>query len=139
MFWGWDVLNDGSVVIDDVAYAFIPNPKIGDYKPVRLTPKVTFISDAGYRQQREAAPYSRMRIPLEWTRLTDAERNMLMAWIEYIKSETFLFVLPLTLRPRPSGEIIPEFILARIIDEEIPDEPSTSSGLWHVKITLEQV
>lgn len=129
------------VVIDDVAYEFVPPPEYGGYQPVRIAPKVRFQAESGYVHQRERYVNTRKRITIEWKLLSEAEYNMLIAWIEYKKSSTFWYVLPESLSPRPSGAIIPKGILCRIVDEEIPETPQFYNDGYYrnVKITLESI
>ena len=127
-----------SVVLDNREYDLIPNPGYGKYQPKRKSPKIRFQADAGYVHQRDQFPSATRPIEIEMELMSDAERNMLMAWIDYKKSGTFWYVLPESLKPRPDGRIIPTGILCRIVDDEITDEPE-HCGYWKAKITLESI
>jgi hypothetical protein len=127
-----------SVVYDNVEYDF-PITPFGGYKPVRIAPKVRFQAVAGYAQQREQYPSATKKIVLDFELLTDAENNLLTAFIDYYKSEAFWYVLPTSLQAHPDGKIYPVGIWCRIIDDEIPEEPTGPGYLWHRKITLESI
>jgi hypothetical protein len=128
-----------SVVVDNVEYDFIVNPAYGKYLPSIQSPKVTFTAENGYTHQREAYSVHTKKIGLEWDMLTEPEFNMLKAFIEYIGSESFWYVIPTSLRPRPDGNIVPKGVLCRISDTEIPENPSGPANYWHCKITLESI
>jgi len=129
------------VNINDIYYDLVPFQEYGGYQPVRVAPKVRFQAEAGYAQQRERFVVTQKRITLEWRLLSEAEYNMLIAWIEYKKSSAFWFVLPESLSPRPSGVVIPKGIWCRIIDDKIPETPQLyNDGFYRsVKITLESI
>lgn len=128
------------VIYDNQTYALI-HAQFGGYKPSIIAPKIRFQATAGYVHQRERYPAPSRRIELEIPLMTQAEYNMLRAWLEHIGSGSFWYVLPTSLAPRPDGQIIPRGILCRVIDEEIPDEPlfPNDGFCWRVKITLESI
>jgi hypothetical protein len=128
-----------SVIYDNVEYDLISQPKYTGYKPSRVAPKVRFQATAGYVQQREQYPNPQKKILIELEKLTDAENNLLTAFLDYIKSKTFYFILPTSLKPRPDGKIYPVGILCRIIDNEIPEEPTNPGFLWKRSLTLESI
>jgi hypothetical protein len=128
-----------SIVLDNVEYDFVSPPPYNGYKPVRVAPKVRFQAVAGYAQQREQYPNAIKKIQIDFKMQLDAENNLLSAFIDQYKSEPFWYVLPTSLKPRPDGKIYPIGIWCRIIDDEIPEEPTGSGYFWHRKITLESI
>jgi len=63
---------------------------------------------------------------------------MLEIWLDYIKSQTFYFVPPESLWPRPDGTIVPVIRLGRVVDEETVIKP-ISYGYFTAKIMVEEV
>ncbi len=129
------------VDMDNVWYDLLPHPDYEGYQPVRISPKVRFQAEAGYVQQRNRYPSDTKKITCEWKIMSEAEYNLLMAWIEEKGSDAFWFVLPESLSTRPDGTTIPKGIWCRIIDEEIPETPKFhNDGFWrNVKVTLESI
>ena len=130
-----------SVILDNVEYDFIQHPNFSDYLPVLQVPKVKFVAEKGYAHQREAYPVPAKKISLEWSLLPAAQFNLLKAWIIYIGSDSFWYVMPTSLKPTPNGSIVPKAILCRITDEEIPEDPTIygTAYFYHIKITLESI
>jgi hypothetical protein len=129
-----------SVVYDNIEYDLISAPQ-GGYKPTIVSPKIRFQATAGYVHQRDRYPTRGKKIVIEWSNMPAAEYEMLLAWLDEAGSNTFWYVLPTSLEPRPDGQVIPRAILARIIDEEIPEDPVEYGDgyLYHARITLESV
>lgn len=127
------------VEVDGVYYDVIQQPEYGNYKPVRMTPKVSFQSDGGYRHQRNQWTRTRKRFEMEWRYLTEAEYNTLITFIETQGSDTFYFVDPVSLWGDPTtGVITPVGYTVRILDSEMPEDP-TVCKYRHFKITLEEI
>jgi hypothetical protein len=129
-----------SGVYENTEYDLISAP-MGGYKPMIVSPKVRFQATAGYVHQRDRYPARGKKIVIESPNMSQGEYNMQRAWIDYIGSETFWYVLPTSLEPRPDGQVIPRAILARIIDEEIPEDPVEYGDgyIYHTRITLESI
>lgn len=129
-----------SAVLDNLVYDLIP-AQFGGYKPTIVAPKIRFQAAAGYVHQRERYPALGRKIVLETNITSQGEYNMIRAWLDYVGSDSFWYVLPTSLSPRPDGQVIPRGILCRIIDEEIPDDPifPNDGFYWHVRITLESI
>lgn len=129
-----------SAVFNNQLFDLIP-AQFSGYKPSLLTPKVRFQATAGYVHQRDRYPSLGRKVVLETFITTQGEYNMIRAWIDYVGSASFWYVLPTSLAPRPDGQVIPRGILCRIIDEEIPDEPvfPNDGFCWRVRITLESI
>ena len=127
-------------VYDNIEYDLIPAPQ-GGYKPTIISPKVRFQATAGYVHQRDRYPARNKKIVIEWPAMSAAEFEMLGAWLDAVGSDTFWYVLPTSLEPRPDGQVIPRGILCRIIDEEIPEDPVEYGDgyLYHARITLESI
>lgn len=113
----------------------------GGYKQSIVAPKIRFQAAAGYVHQRERYPAQARKIVIESARATEGERNMMRAWLVYMGSGTFWYVLPASLAPRPDGQVIPRGVLCRVIDEEIPDEPVGygDGPYYHLRVTLESI
>ena len=137
-FWVDDLSVYEYVSPAGVVYDMLPDPTIGDYAPKILDPKLTFKSDGGYSHQRNQLPSQCYRIPWSNDRLTTPQRTFLVEWLKYIKSKTFWYVLPTSRLPQADGVIYPQGLLCRVVDAEIPDEP-TANGLWKMSITMESI
>jgi len=129
-----------SAVYSNIEYDLIPAHQ-GGFKSMIIAPKIRFQSTSGYVHQRNRYPARYKKIVHEWPAMTAAEYEMLLAWLDEVGSDAFWFVLPTSLEPRPDGQIIPRAILARIIDEEIPEDPVEYGDgyLYHARITLESI
>jgi hypothetical protein len=126
------------VVVENREYELLPSPSWGGYVRKRTAPKIRFQSAKGYVHQRESFPSPRGVFSLEWGLLSDAEKNLLSCWLDYIGSASFCFVVPESIWPRPDGSVIPEVRLCRVTDEEIDFKP-LSYGWWSAKITVEEI
>lgn len=128
------------VVIDNQTYDLLPSPSQSSYAPSRKAPKVKFQAEAGYTHQRERYPFARRSFPMEWPLMTLAQKNLLEKWLDYIGSESFYFVDPQSLLPRPDGSIVPAIHLCRVVDEETVIKPHPRAfRRFTAKITVEEL
>lgn len=123
------------ITIDGSDFELLPSPSYGQYKKVRSAKKVSFQAAGGYKHQREAFTSPKYQFPLGWKLLNAAEHNMLVAWLDFAKSNAFYFIVPDT---AAFAGMELEVHLVRIIDEETEIEP-VSPGWYRASITLEDV
>lgn len=123
------------VTIDNTDFELLPSPSYGPYRKVRVSPKIKFQAAKGYSHQRDAFTGPKYRFPLGWKLLNTAEHNMLVAWLDFAKSNAFYFVVPDT---AAFAGMELDVHLVRIVDEETEIEP-VSPGWYRAAITLEDV
>ena len=129
-----------SVVIDNQEFDLLSSPSLGSYAPARKAPKVKFQAAAGYTHQRERYPSARRSFPMEWPLMTLAQKNMLENWLDFIGSQSFYFIDPQSLLPRPDGSIVPAIYLCRVVDEETVIKPHPRAfRRFSAKITVEEL
>ncbi|HBE44277.1 MAG TPA: hypothetical protein DDW17_02180 [Deltaproteobacteria bacterium] len=127
-----------SGVLDNIEYE-LPIIPFGGYKVTKVMPKVRLRTPAGYIQQREQSPTVQYKIQIEFEMLTDAEKNLLAAFIDEYKSETFYFIFPTSMKPKPDGKIYPIGILCLITSDEMAEDPKHPGFLWTCSLTFESM
>lgn len=125
-------------IIDGITYDWIPEPQIGDYKPTRKAPKTVFTSEGGYSHQRETWPRARKSYSLVNGYITTAQKDALEAFLDYVKSTAFYYLIP------TSDPEDPTAIYVRVTSADIPMYPSARRSvlgdwLWHCEVTVEEV
>lgn len=127
-----------SGILNNIEYE-LPIIPFGGYKVTKAMPKVRLRTSAGYIQQREQYPTAQYKIQIEFEMLTDAEKNLLAAFIAEYKAKTFYFILPTSLKPRPNGKIYPIGLLCLITSDEMSEDPVDPGFLWKCSLTLESI
>jgi hypothetical protein len=122
------------VIVQDEVFDMLPSPDWGSPQH-RKTPRIKFEAAAGYVQQRERYPHSRYKYPLKWSRLAEAEKNILENWLDQVKSNAFWIIPPTGLWSGLGGITIK---YCRVSDDEVIFTP-LAYGQWSVEITVEEV
>ena len=132
-----------SVTIDNTFYDLIPLPDYESGRPL-LDPKLTNTSTSGYAHQINTYPKAKRRFNLQWSQLTEGQKNTFEAWLRVIRSNTFGFVDPWSMFPLPDLSIVPKAYYCRVKSDSfetvaLNEFADTGEIIYKASIVFEEI